>query len=68
MTAVTHRGRNDRKIIVYPGNDTYLFLGNGDKFPRSMEYTNKCIMIVEWWLHKHECDIDDLMDRLGLQK
>jgi len=68
MNAVVRPGKNDRKIIIYPVNDTYLFFSNGDKFPRSLEYTNKCIMIVEWWLKRHECDIDDLMDRLGLKK
>jgi hypothetical protein len=68
MNSTTYRARNDRKIIIYPASDTYLFLGNGDKFPKSLEYANKCIMIVEWWLHIHGCTIDDFMDRLGLQK
>jgi hypothetical protein len=38
-----------------PSDETPLYSYNSNKeaFPRSREYSIKCIMIVEWWLHIH---------------
>lgn len=47
---------------------TPLYDARGDTYPRSLEYATKCIMVVEWWLHKHGGTLDELLGRLGLGK
>jgi hypothetical protein len=47
-------------------DETPLYKPNGDLFPRSLEYTVKCVEIVETWLYVKDCRMDELLERLGL--
>ena len=46
--------------------DTVLYLPNGDRFPRSLEYSSRCVEIVEYIMHVKKCKLDEVLDKLKI--
>jgi hypothetical protein len=66
MTRSHYKWKNNPKLLKSDG--TPLFIKTTQKFPVSMEYATQCVEIVQYLMYKHQCTLDQVLEKLGVKE